>query len=57
MPEHAARTPLGNIRLPRSPLIGRDHELAAIQQYQLQAEVALLTLTCSGGIGKTRLAL
>ncbi len=51
------RTQLGNIRLPRSPLIGRDHELAAIQQYLLQANIPLLTLTGPGGIGKTRLAL
>jgi predicted ATPase/DNA-binding NarL/FixJ family response regulator len=41
----------------RSPLLGRDHELAVIQHLLLQEEVGLLTLTGPGGIGKTRLAL
>lgn len=46
-----------NLLLPRSPLIGRDREVAAIQRLLLQDEVGLLTLTGPGGIGKTRLAL
>ncbi len=56
---HASLTlrPAGNLTLPRSPLIGRDHEVAAIQQILLQEQVGLLTLTGLGGIGKTRLAL
>ena len=53
----AVKPPSNNIRLPRSPLIGRDHELAAIQHLLLQEQVGLLTLTGPGGIGKTRLAM
>jgi predicted ATPase/DNA-binding SARP family transcriptional activator len=57
-----ARLPVGkqppsNLSLPRSPLIGRDHEIAAVQHLLLQEQVGLLTLTGPGGIGKTRLAM
>ena len=51
------KSPSTNLLLPRSPLIGRDHEVTAIQHLLLQDEVGLLTLTGPGGIGKTRLAL
>ena len=51
---HAAHN---NLSLPRSPLIGRDHEITVIQQLLLQEHAGLLTLTGPGGIGKTRLAL
>lgn len=53
----AAKPPSTNLLLPRSPLIGRDHEVTVIQHLLLQDEVGLLTLTGPGGIGKTRLAL
>ncbi len=46
-----------NLTLPRSPLLGRGDSLAQVQQLLLQEDVALLTLTGPGGIGKTRLAL
>ncbi len=46
-----------NLPVQRSPLIGREGELASIQRLLLRNDVGLLTLVGPGGIGKTRLAL
>jgi len=46
-----------NVPVPLTPLIGREGELQAVRDLLLRPEVRLVTLTGTGGIGKTHLAL
>ena len=45
-----------NLPTPPTPLIGREKELNAAQELVLLDDMRLVTLTGSGGTGKTRLA-
>lgn len=47
----------GNLPLPRDPLLGREWEVAVVQNLLLRPTVGLVTLTGPGGVGKSRLAL
>jgi len=42
---------------PPTPLVGRERDLKVLSTFLVQQEVRLLTLTGTGGVGKTRLAL
>lgn len=46
-----------NLPAQRTPLVGRDQEVARLCTILRQAEVRVLTLTGPGGIGKTRIGL
>ncbi len=51
---HAQPAPLP---VPRSPLIDREQEVALVRDLLQREDVGLVTLTGTGGVGKTRLAI
>src|SRR5919198_1987855 len=50
-------SPISNLPAPRISLVGRDHEVSTIRHELMHTAGRLLTLTGTGGVGKTQLAL
>ena len=56
-PSEAASSRLPSLPARRTPLIGREQELAALKKLLISGSPRLITLTGAGGSGKTRLGL
>jgi non-specific serine/threonine protein kinase len=57
MPDSARQGHTAQLPRTRTPLIGREAEVAAVCMLLAREDVSLVTLTGPGGVGKTRLAL
>ncbi len=55
-PERPASPP-NNLPAPLTSFVGREEEVAAVQQFLRSEDVRMVTVTGPGGVGKTRLAL
>lgn len=56
-PDDTAQLVMSDLPISLTQLVGREHEVKAIQALLLRLDVRLLTLTGTAGVGKTRLAL
>jgi predicted ATPase/class 3 adenylate cyclase/DNA-binding CsgD family transcriptional regulator len=56
-PLHTLERSPNNLPVQPTPFLGREHEVAAIGDLLRREDVHLVTLTGSGGVGKTRLGL
>ena len=57
VPAPAVAVRPSGLPMPRTPIVDREREVEQVGDYLLRTGVRLLTLTGTGGVGKTRLAL